>query len=380
MDFADQVKTLSAKVPGLLDHIKTEAATRNSLVEPFIRALGYDTSNPLEVVPEFGADLNVPGVGKDKKVDYGILRDGKPIILIECKCHTDKLNEGFKQLFHYAVATDCRIGILTNGLLYRFYADLNKPGKLDDTPFLELDLRNLKEPLLDDLQCLTKSSLDIDGMLSAATELKYVGGILQILTDQFNSPSDDFVKFFFQRICEGKTFAGSVKQDFANYTKRASAQFIRERINSLVDVSLGVNQTTLAELSSSPDEGSFDPEPAKKPQIVTTEEEKEGFYIVKSILRDVVSPDRIAQRDVSNYFGILLDDNNRKPICRLHFNNSQNKQICLFDWTQNGKQKEKLPIKTLDDIYQHSDRLKATVAYYLAGAEAPSQSATSQDD
>ena len=152
MDFVDQIKALSAKIPTQLAHIKTEAGTRNALVEPFIRALGYDTSDMAEVVPEFGADLDVPGVTKNKKVDYGILRNGKTVILIECKHYTDKLNEGFKQLFYYAVASNCRFGILTNGLIYRFYADLDAPNKLDASPFLEIDMQDLKEPLLEELK------------------------------------------------------------------------------------------------------------------------------------------------------------------------------------------------------------------------------------
>lgn len=370
MDFVDQVKILSAKVPGLLDFIKTEAATRSSLVEPFIRALGYDTSDPTEVVPEFGANLNVPGVPKDKKVDYAIFKDGKPIILIECKCHTDKLNEGYKQLFHYAVATDCRIGILTNGLVYRFYADLDKPNKLDDKPFLELDLEALKEPLLEELRCLAKPSFDIDGMLTAAMELKYIGGILQILTEQFASPSDDFVKFFYQKVCEGKSFAGSAKQQFASYTTRAMGQFVRDRINNLLD-GLNANGTNPQpqpqpqpqQIESSVEEGEA------KSQIVTTEEELEGFYVVKSILREVVAADRIVYRDVASYFGILLDNNNRKPICRLYFNSSQNKKLGLFDISENGKQEERVSIERIDDIYQYASQLKSTVLKYVESVE-----------
>ncbi len=367
MDFVEPIKVIAAKVPGLLDFIKTEAATRNSLVEPFIRALGYDTSDPAEVVPEFGANLNVPGVPKDKKVDYAILKEGRPIILIECKCHTDKLNEGYKQPFHYAVATDCRIGILTNGLIYRFYADLDKPNKLDDKPFLELDLQALKEPLLEELRCLSKPSFDIDGMLTAAMELKYIGGILQILTDQFTSPSDDFVKFFYQKVCEGKPFAGSAKQQFANYTTRAMGQFVRDRINSLLDGLDTDRSVTPPPAPAVVDVATENGDP--KSLIVTTEEELEGFYIVKSILREVVAANRIFHRDVAAYCGILLDNNNRKPICRLYFNSSHNKKLGLFDVSGTSKQEERVSIERLDDIYQYADRLRATVLQYTESAE-----------
>lgn len=361
MDFVDQIKALSAKIPAQLAHIKTEAATRNALVEPFIRALGYDTSDMAEVVPEFGADLDVPGVPKNKKVDYGILRDGKPIILIECKHYTDKLNDGFKQLFHYAVATGCRFGVLTNGLVYRFYADLDAPNKLDDSPFLELDMQNLKEPLLEELKCLTKSALDVDTMLVNASELKYVGGMLRILAEQLNMPSEEFAKFFFQQLCPGKPFAGNTKSLFVGFTKRSLRQFIRDQINGMMDASgMGsgsVSAVTAVAVEALPEEIAI---ALNDKPVITTEEETEAFYIIKSILREVIEPSRITHRDTVSYFGILLDDTNRKPICRLYFNTS-NKRLALFDQSSDGNQEEKISIAKLDDLYQYSDRLKKRV-------------------
>ncbi len=379
MDFIDEVKVLAAKIPGLLGHIKTEAGTRTALVEPFIRALGYDTSDPTEVVPEFGADLNVPGVPKNKKIDYGILKEGKPIILIECKCHTDNLLEGYKQLFHYAVATDTRIAILTNGVVYRFYADLDRPNRLDESPFLELDMLNLQEPLVEEIKRLTKPALNVNEMLTTASELKYVGGILGILTEQLVSPLDEnFAKFFFQRLCPGKAFAGKVRVEFSSYTQRALKQFVREQINKMLDATdmgsaspsaIGAvaqtipSQNTVLDVPSTND-GDIPSQTGNTNQIVTTAEELEGFYIVKSILREVVDPSRVVHRDVLNYFGILLDDNNRKPICRLYFNNLQNKKLALFDHSQGGKEEQKVSIENLNDIYQYADQLKAAIAYH----------------
>ena len=330
MDFVDQIKALSAKIPAQLAHIKTEAGTRNALVEPFIRALGYDTSDMAEVVPEFGADLDVPGVTKNKKVDYGILRNGKTVILIECKHYTDKLNEGFKQLFYYAVASNCRFGILTNGLIYRFYADLDAPNKLDASPFLEIDMQNLKEPLLEELEGLTKAALDVNTMLVTASELKYVGGMLRILTEQLDAPSEEFAKFFFQQLCEGKPFAGNTKPLFVNFTKRALRQFIRDQINSMMDASgmgsSSVSAVTAVAVDTQPDGGAIAP----TAQIVTTREELEAFYTVKAILREVIEPSRVVDNDVLAYFGVLLDGKVGKPICRFYFN-SKNKQLALFD-------------------------------------------------
>jgi predicted type IV restriction endonuclease len=102
-------------------------------------------------------------------------------------------------------------------------------------------------------------------------------------------------------------------------------------------------------------------------KIITTEEELEGYYIVKSILREVIEPSRIAYRDVQSYFGILLDNNNRKPICRLYFNNTSAKRLGLFEHGSDEKQEEKIFIENLNDIYKYAERLKLTAQHYDAG-------------
>jgi hypothetical protein len=107
-----------------------------------------------------------------------------------------------------------------------------------------------------------------------------------------------------------------------------------------------------------------DPEPDPTKQVVTTEEELQGLYIVKSILRELVEPRRIVYRDKVGFCGILLDDNNRKPICRLYFNNLQSKKLALFNHNGDGNEEEKVPIQDLNDIYKYADQLKTTVVHY----------------
>ncbi len=96
--------------------------------------------------------------------------------------------------------------------------------------------------------------------------------------------------------------------------------------------------------------------------MVTTEEEIKALNIVKALVREVVAVKRVTLRDTKSYCGILLDDNNRKPICRFHFNTMQ-KYIGII--TQ--KKEERIPIDGVDDIFKYADRLKATVAEYLEG-------------
>jgi predicted type IV restriction endonuclease len=105
---------------------------------------------------------------------------------------------------------------------------------MDDHPFLEIDMHDLKEPLIDELKKITKSSFNLEEMVSAATELKYVGGIVQILTEQLSSPSEDFTKVFFAQLCPGRVFAPNAKTQFASYTQRALNQFVRDRLNILL--------------------------------------------------------------------------------------------------------------------------------------------------
>ena len=135
MDFIDKIREFASRIPNQLGHIQTEEATKNALVLPFITALGYNVFDPTEVVPEFTADI---GTKKGEKVDYAVLKDGKPILLFECKwCGTDLEREHASQLYRYFSVTDGRFGVLTNGIIYRFYSDLEKENKMDEKPFFE---------------------------------------------------------------------------------------------------------------------------------------------------------------------------------------------------------------------------------------------------
>ena len=98
MDFKDTIKQLAERIDKLKDNIQTEEATKNAFIMPFINALGYDVFNPLEVIPEMNCDI---GSKKGEKIDYAIIKDGEPIILIECKHWKQNLNLHDNQLLRY---------------------------------------------------------------------------------------------------------------------------------------------------------------------------------------------------------------------------------------------------------------------------------------
>ncbi|UVL59191.1 type I restriction enzyme HsdR N-terminal domain-containing protein [Pseudomonas sp. B21-032] len=357
MEFVERLNVMSAKVKQLASTIQTEEATKTAFVMPFIHTvLGYDVFDPSEVVPEYVCDI---GTKKGEKIDYAILKGGEIQILIETKKVGEPLNINHaSQLFRYFHVTTARISILTNGRLYKFFTDLDAPNKMDEKPFLEIDLLDIDEHVIPELQKLTKSAFDVDSIINAAGELKYVGQIKREMSTQFSNPDDDFVRFFASRIYDG-AITQKVREQFALLTRKAASQFINDQINDRLKSAIsGVPYPTPAE--NVINETQADSIEAAEDRVLTTMEELEGFHIVKAIVRTVVDAKRIAHRDTQSYFGILLDDNNRKPIARLHFNRSQ-KYLGIFD---KDKNETRHPINSLDEIYEFSSSLKETINYY----------------
>ena len=360
MEFFEKLTSLAAKVRLQGPAIQTEEATKNAFVMPFINTvLGYDVFDPQEVMPEFVCDV---GTKKGEKIDYAIMKDGEVQILIECKKIGESLSINHaSQLFRYFHVTSARISILTNGQVYRFFTDLDAPNKMDEKPFLELDLLDIDEYSVPELIKLTKSAFDVDSIINAAGELKYVSQLKKLIGTQVSKPEDDFVKFFASRVYEG-VITQKVREQFFELTRKALAQFLNDQINDRLKSAMsGVIQPTMA---SVPVSNGANTEAQGRDEsddkILTTLEELEGYHIVRAVVRSVVDAKRIVQRDTQSYFGILLDDNNRKPICRLHFNRSQ-KYLGVFDEEKN---ETRHAISSIDEIYEYADQLKKTVGYY----------------
>ena len=356
MDFIDEIKALSSRIPNIVANIETEEATKNALVMPFINLLGYNVFNPTEVTPEFTADH---GTKKGEKVDYAIYKDGCPIILIECKTIDSDLDkEHASQLFRYFNVCDAKVGILTNGIIYKFFSDLEATNKMDNKPFLEIDLLDIKEPLIEELKRFKKEAFNIDELTTVAIELKYTKEIKQILLTEMASPSEDFVKFFANKVYDGK-ITQNVRSNFVDITKNAFNQFINDTINDRLnfamsgDVVIESTNELINEKQKVEDNNG----------IIITEEEWQGYYIVKAILTEIIDPTRVSIRETQRYRGILLDDNNRKPICRLYFNTKQ-KYIGIIDDEIDNKKVNKIPINELNEIYNLSERLKNVVKWF----------------
>lgn len=347
MDFKDQIKNLGERVDKLKNQIATEEATKNAFIMPFIQTLGYDVFNPLEIVPEYITDI---GTKKGEKIDYAIFKDEKPTILIECKHWAQNLNLHDGQLLRYFHVSKAKFGVLTNGITYRFYSDLVEQNKMDEKPFLEFNINEIKENQIDELKKFHKSYFDADSIVNTASELKYMNELKHILQNEFNQPSPDFVKLFAKQVYPSVVTAKILEQ-FTNLTKKAIQHYINDLITERLKTALSKENEKLKE------EEKIEEIENNTPKVITTEEEIEGFMIVKTILRQKINANRITYRDNQSYFAILLDDNNRKTICRLYLNSTKKYLVVLDEL----KKEVKNEINSLDDIFEYANMLSDTV-------------------
>lgn len=353
MDFKDQLKQLSERVFKLKANIHTEEATKNAFIMPFIQSLGYDIFNPLEVVPEFICDI---GIKKGEKIDYAIFRDEAPIILIECKHWKQKLDVHDGQLLRYFHVSKAKFAILTNGISYRFYTDLVEANKMDEKPFLDVNMEDIKDGQIERLKEFHKNYFNPESVFQSASELKYTNELRHLIQGEFLEPKDEFVKYFVKQIYSSAVTAKTLDY-FRPLVKRTLSNYISDSISDRLKSAITIEEQ--AQREEIVEEVVATPTSTAK-EVETTSEELEAFYIVRSILRTIVDPKRVTHRDALSYFAIFLDDNNRRPVCRLYLNGSK-KYIGTFDA---DKKESKYEITSIDDIYQYSEQLISIIGIY----------------
>lgn len=353
MDFIDRLSQLQERILDKKEQVQTEEATKNAFVLPFISALGYDVFDPMEVIPEFTADI---GIKKGEKIDYCIQKDDEAVMIIECKHWSETLDVHQTQLHRYFHATSTRFGVLTNGIVYRFFTDLDDSNKMDDKPFLEFSFESFNENLVHELKKFQKSQFDVENIVHSASDLKYSKQIRDVLSQELKDPSEEFVRFFASKVYNGRLTQKVIEQ-FTDLVKKSAKNLISEMISERLQTALDKEKDAYAE---QPQEEETEASEEEKKGIVTTQEEIDGFNIVKSILRKVVNLNRINERDTKSYFNILLDDTNRQPICRLHFN-GKTKYLGVFD---ENKKEERIKLETLNDIFNYSDKITRMIAVY----------------
>ncbi|WP_270215281.1 type I restriction endonuclease [Clostridium butyricum] len=354
MDIKEKLYTLSERAEKIIEQIKSEEGTKQSLILPFFQILGYDVFNPLEFCPEFDADY---GIKKGEKVDYAIIIDNEPTILVEAKQCNDNLDKHGSQLFRYFNSSKAKFGVLTNGIKYRFFTDLDETNKMDLKPFFEVNLLNLNDTQISYLKNFQRDSLDVTSILSTAEELKYSNLIKDFLKQQLSSPSEDFANFILSNIYDGRKTANVVEK-FLPIIKKAYNQLINETLSTKFAETLKVDSKSEKETTSQ--ENDLLDINSTVNKIITTAEELEAFAIIKSILRPTINPNDITYKDTETYFGILYKNNTRKWICRLYLGA---KKSIVFP-TEDKKQ-ERFYLDTINDIYSYEDQLKSLVEKFI---------------
>ena len=314
-----------------------------ALIVPMFRAMGYDVFNAAEFAPEYTADV---GVKRGEKVDYAILHNGEPLMLIECKKIDENLDNHGSQLFRYFATTSAKFGILTNGVEYRFYTDLQQQNTMDERPFLKIDLLDLHDADVNEMKKFCKSNFDIEQIFSRAEELKYAGLIKSYMNNEIENPSNKFARLILDAIYDGKK-TQNVLDKYKPLIKRTFTlmidEMVKKRLTSALASEKEVVEDNLEEESTE----------EEKSGIVTTEEELEGFRIVRAILSEHIPVQDVIYRDALRYFAILYQDNNRKPLVRLEFNGRQ-KYISIPDEQKNFTRYD---IDSVDDIYKYRTEL-----------------------
>ena len=217
------LQVISQRAEVQREQLTTEESIKTALVLPLLEALGYDFHNPSEVAAEFTADV---GTKSGEKVDYAILRDGKPILLFECKPLGNPMREAqISQLTRYFNNTDAAVGVLTNGVVYKFFTDLEKTNIMDQSPFLEVDISKADQRAVAELQRFAKGRFDPEETKAAAqnaiAEAKVIRDVKAKLGEMYNDPDDEF----------SKALTGDVRNVFG---VRRTTQSLMERVRQLV--------------------------------------------------------------------------------------------------------------------------------------------------
>lgn len=344
MEFADKLREFAARVKTLKPKIKTEEATKTSMIMPFFSLLGYDVFNPLEFVPEYTADV---GIKKGEKVDYAIVdKKQNPVILIEAKHCGENLDKHGSQLFRYFAVTPAKIGILTNGIIYQFYTDLDEQNKMDKKPFLVVNLLSLKDSVIPYLQKFEKPTFNLGSVTAQANELRYSDQIRQFLSKQIDAPDDGFINYVISDIYKGRK-TQRVVEDFRPLVIRAFSQLINDKANERLQTVLDTEMASV----------NLPPQPAvvveSSAEVKASSETPEIFYIVKVLVHECLSDHNLTHKGDDAHLEVFLDDKPEKWICRIDC--AEN--YLYINLPSADKEYLRRKIRSADDIYFYKELL-----------------------
>lgn len=224
MEFKETIQLLSNRIIELKDNVITKEGTKNAFVLPLIQSLGYNIFNPLEVIPDYSSDPTIATDEKKEKIEYAIVKEKKPIILIKCEHWENDLQAKGDTLVTEFNKSDSRFGMRTNGRVIKVYTDLAESGKMDKEPFLDIDLLAMKDDQFDELKKFHKVEFDIDRILYSANN-KFIIELKNAVQKELDDPSPDFVKILIKSVYEG-TVTKKIQDQFTPLVKRSISEYL----------------------------------------------------------------------------------------------------------------------------------------------------------
>ncbi len=289
MGFTEEILSLQKLLMERKGIIHNEEATKHSLIIPLIQVLGYDIYNPIEVKPEYVADF---AKKKGEKVDYAIFKEGNPIFFIEAKSVGVRLEDHDAQLSRYFNATpNVKLGIITDGIKYKFFTDFEMPNIMDTTPFFEFDFDNVSNEGIDILKLFCKDCFCQSDLLHKAEECIYISKVANKLKGLLQKPDDDFIRFLIKDFTKTKVTSVTIEK-FKPYVNKAISG-------------------TITELSQELMSGDETDTTGRTRTIITTEDELKAFDYVKTILKDAHKDiSNLSYKDTVSYFGVFNNNIN----------------------------------------------------------------------
>ena len=353
MSFIDDVRNFIDGKQTELDGIKNEEQTKTSLIMPFFHLLGYNVFNVNEFKPEYEACI---GDKNNEKVDYAIIRDGKPIIIIEAKPYGKDLVKYDKQLERYFAFTSAKFAVLTNGITYRFFTDLDAPNLMDKDPFFVIDLMDCTDVQIKELHRFHSDNFEELEIMNAAEELKYLSKMKDIFKQIFTDPSDDFVRFILDQGIYSEKKTSKAVERFRPVVKRSLTSYINDLVNSRIQSAITKEEDNQKpDPAPSPDDSNQESAEVKedlpKKQIITTQEELECFYAICAILRNEIDVNRLSYKDTQSYFGVLVDNKVTRWIAHIYI---KDRKKYFTVPGKDGEKDQRIDIEGPNDLYNYS--------------------------
>lgn len=311
MAFKEDVTRLSGQVTQRKERCAgNEEATKHSLILPFFQVMGYDVYDPQELVPEYKAGW----ASTKEKVDYAIFINGNPVFFVEAKAVGEKLDNHDAQLAKYFNSTpNMKVGVITDGLTYKFFTDLKQPNIMDAEPFFTFNVETFSNDGLEILQSFRRDSFNLESVITKAEDLVYLNGISNKLRSIFKHPSDDFI-----RLVAGDVFPRKMTEKAVERLRPLVKQAISSTLIEMVSQGLtqGINES-----DEDNDSQEYQDPTEQADKIITTEEELAVYSeIANAIAAQVGSDNKVSYKDTINYFSIMIDNKPTRWFCRTYLN------------------------------------------------------------